>query len=384
MTDTKFKTVEELLDLVHKENPDDEVKMAAIWLGAVAEEKDVTPSILWHVNKEKQLEKTKKMYQYYEDVELKSAIYTGEDPIPSRSYISMIQPSGKTVPLLRYLCEHKILKIGEREATFPEVTGVYHNDQLKPHIYVRAQSPTIRGAKLEINYTKLEQAYGTIIEATNRSFALEAIADENKELLQEVEKINLKHRLSNLGHEISKDHNLITDLTIRSIQKAIVKIASEGYNITELVLCVNRKGLQDLIIDPKLDEAWEERFGERFDHSKLITVNTIQKLLDITIIQTSACHTYDYKYTIPVRESTWQRFTRYLRNKDPPVEEKTKEIVHAVLFMPRITFGLVTGEMLTMEAQRRNEMQEVHIVGTKKCGALIKHNDSLAVISYSG
>jgi len=53
------------------------------------------------------------------------------------------------------------------------------------------------------------------------------------------------------------------------------------------------------------------------------------------------------------------------------------------LSIPNITFGLVSGRDLTMEAQRRNELQAIHVTGTQKVTAIVKNKEGLVLISHA-
>ena len=54
----------------------------------------------------------------------------------------------------------------------------------------------------------------------------------------------------------------------------------------------------------------------------------------------------------------------------------------SILFIPNITFGVVSGRDLTMEAQRRNEIQAIHLTGTQKVTAIVKNIEGLVRISH--
>ena len=66
----------------------------------------------------------------------------------------------------------------------------------------------------------------------------------------------------------------------------------------------------------------------------------------------------------------------------------TKEVENShgrrsVLFIPNITFGLVSGRDLTMEAQRRNERQVIHLTGTQRTSAVVKNIEGSVRISHA-
>ena len=52
------------------------------------------------------------------------------------------------------------------------------------------------------------------------------------------------------------------------------------------------------------------------------------------------------------------------------------------MFVPNVAFGLVSGRDLTMEAQRRNELQAIHLTGTQKVQGLVKNVEATCRISH--
>ena len=53
------------------------------------------------------------------------------------------------------------------------------------------------------------------------------------------------------------------------------------------------------------------------------------------------------------------------------------------MFVPNIAFGLVTGRDLTMEAQRRNEIQSIYLTGTQRIAAFVKNIEATCRISHT-
>ena len=54
----------------------------------------------------------------------------------------------------------------------------------------------------------------------------------------------------------------------------------------------------------------------------------------------------------------------------------------SVMFVPNVAFGLISGRDLTMEAQRRNELQAIHLTGTQKVQGLVKNVEATCRISH--
>jgi hypothetical protein len=52
------------------------------------------------------------------------------------------------------------------------------------------------------------------------------------------------------------------------------------------------------------------------------------------------------------------------------------------MFIPNVAFGLVSGRDLTMEAQRRNELQSIFLTGTQKIAGVVKNVEATVRISH--
>jgi hypothetical protein len=53
------------------------------------------------------------------------------------------------------------------------------------------------------------------------------------------------------------------------------------------------------------------------------------------------------------------------------------------MFIPNVAFGLVGGRDLTMEVQRRNELQAIHITGTQRIAGLVKNLEATIRLSHA-
>ena len=56
-------------------------------------------------------------------------------------------------------------------------------------------------------------------------------------------------------------------------------------------------------------------------------------------------------------------------------------LVKVVLFIPNVSFAIVSGKDLTMEAQRRNELQAIHLTATQRIACVIKYAGAIVRIS---
>jgi len=379
-----------------------EVTNPANWYNAVRDDQNVAPTFVWRINKERIYSKYK--HKYYKTFDNKgNEVRSSEPPHYDSSLcmsrpieeLIMVLPEGKIITPIRQYCEHKVLPTGTREAFFYNFHGVAFpsTSELDSPVITEPTITSSRaelepyGTRLDISYQKLEESSTTIIEATNTAFALESVNDENVAILDRVfdnSTLPKEHWVNgNTGEVITSDKDLKeTDvLTLKGILKAKGKIQEQGLDDSNLVLYTTGKGIRDLVLDPDLDSY----IG--FSKPAIITEETLERICGINIIRSGAVPNTPQivEETIPIPETYWKRFKRVLLFKKQPTKTITHEIIkgyHSCLFIPNISFGLVTGEDITMEAQRRNELQAISQTGTQRVSGVLKVPESTVRLSH--
>jgi len=403
---TKKKTIKAKVVIPKLELVADEILKPSNWFNAVQKQENVSPTHIWHVNKEKIFEDYNGKFWSYWDRDGKP-IRSKEKP-DEKTYghqharLITVLPDGKIITPIRQFCEFKSLPLGVREAFFYDFGPVsfpeLHEGQVTPTVspqITSTRAETIpRGTRIDIGYNDVEDSSTDIIASANRSFALESINDENIEVMQRtfnddthsigetdmrLKGGGLKVWIDNYGNEIKGDDWMIkgdNPLTLKAVFSAIGKIQEEGLDTTNAVMYTNVHGMIQLIDDPE--------FKERNKHSLLESTQfLLEKILGIKIIVSSACPTTDTINMVPIKETYWKRFRRVLRFKKQPMEAKGKICTRTVLFLPNIAFGLVGGETLTMEAQRRNERQVITLTGTQRISGVLKNRECAVRISHA-
>ncbi len=326
----------------------DKIKIPIEWLNAVVNEENVNDTVSWGINKEKYIDDAPKFYyEYYKGTAEKIQWDGGK--LPDKSCVYIIMPSGLVRPMLRLLCEIKVLPAGVRDTAFYD----FNNKIPLPERIVAEP----RGARMKISYDDIKaEPTSDLVIKTNKLFSHASLSGENEEILYTAEQ-HAKHKL--LYDE---------GLSIHAVKKAIDKIRWEGLDIASLVLCVHLSGYANLINDPYFKKEWELKFGEDSKPPVIITNDALQKLLDITIIPTSSCPSHEYK-----TKTIWQKLT---------MRSTQEEISSAILFIPYVTFGLVTSEDMALRSGRRHEFKEVMITGKSRYSIIVKNPESLAVIYH--
>ena len=375
---------------------EDEISKPSAWLRAVQREENVSPSFVWHINKEKIYENYGKQFIKNFDAnenEIHTPIATGQvgkssateavtDPATAdfmriMSEQVLVLPNGKVVTPVRQFCETKILPAGTREAffydfgpvTFSNITEDGSTQVTESASVIRSAgtNATPRGTRITIGYTQTEESPIDIIASSNRSFALESINDESVEVLNRA--FNTDSGSSgdattrkakgggaktnrwingNSGAQITSDGSGLGTLKYKGLLEAKGVIQDEGLDDSNLIVYTTGKGIRDLTLDADLDSY----IG--FSRPAIITEATVERIAGANLVRTSA-----------LASGTQASSNR------------------AVMFIPNVAFGLVSGRDLTMEAQRRNELQSIFLTGTQRISAVVKNVEATVRISHT-
>lgn len=270
---------------------------------------------------------------------------------------------------IRQFCEVKILPPGTREAFFYDY-GAVSFAAITEGAVIPDSSVTVRsaggataptGGRVQIPFSAIEETPIDLVTANNRSFALESVNQEQIEILTNTYNLdtgstgdgtNRKAKgggpkdgfwvNGNTGANITtaaSDNTLTSTATLSfaGLLAGKAVIETQGLDVANLILYTSVKSVNDVIKDPNLDSYLS------FSRPEVITEGVVEKVAGINIVKTSAAA--------------------------PLATGGVSTGVRAVLFIPGVSFGLVSGRDLTMEAQRRNETQVVHLTGTQKISA---------------
>ena len=370
-----------------------EVSKPSAWLRAVQRHQNVSPAYVWSINKEK-------IYENYQKRGIKSFDSNDNEVITrvkgSEADISsvtgpasadfmrimseqvLVLPNGKVVTPIRQFCETKILPVGTKEAFFFDFGDVTFSDITEADDVIAtatpASSPIIRsagtetnprGTRITIGYQQTEESPIDIIASANRAFALESINDESKQVMNAFNTDsgssgNASTRKAigggaktgrwvdgNSGSQITSDASGLGALKYQGLLNAKGVIQDEGLDDSNLITYTSGKGIRDLTLDADLDSY----IG--FSKPAIITEATVERIAGTNLVRSSA-----------IASSTQASGYR------------------SVMFIPNVAFGLVSGRDLTMEAQRRNEIQAIHITGTQKIAGIVKSVEATCRISH--
>lgn len=277
----------------------------------------------------------------------------------------LVDPNGKVVTPVRQFCEVKILPPGTNEAffyrygsvSFQSITeGIIIPDSTMTVASSGGSTAPVAGM-VTIPFSAIETTPIDLVTANNRAFALESVNQEQIEVFINTYNVDTgssgdgTNRTAKGGgtkdgnwidgntgapYTTASDDSNITSastLSFKGIMTGKTIINKGGYDISNLVLYTTVQSVQDLIEDPSLDSYLS------FSRPEVITEGVVEKVAGVNIVKSSA--------TPPVHSGGSAPATA----------------IRACMFIPGVTFGLVSGRDLTMEAQRRNELQVVYASG---------------------
>ena len=149
------------------------------------------------------------------------------------------------------------------------------------------------------------------------------------------------------GTQVTSDGSGLGNLTFAGLVSAKGVIEDEGLDPSNLVTYTTGKAIRDLVFDPDLDSFIS------FSRPAIITEATVERIAGTNVVRSSA-----------LASGSQSGSSR------------------SVMFVPNIAFGLITGRDLTMEAQRRNELQSIFLTGTQRIAGFTKNVEATCRISH--
>ena len=283
----------------------------------------------------------------------------------------IVDPNGEFTTPIRQFTDMKVLSPGQKEGLFYDIGKVKFAAVDEGGTGVAEQAVTIRsaggstsprGALVNIKYSEVEEIPFDVVAKLNEGYALESLIDETKDA------VNTKYNddTANVGGsrkqagggakdnwvngntaaDITADATALGKLTFAGLLHAKTNINNAGFRTPNKVTYLSEKGIEDLVTDPGIDSFIQ------FSRPAIIEEGTAERVAGTNLVSTSE---------LPTNGGNDR----------------------AVMFVPGVTFGLVTGRDLTMEAQRRNEEQVIKLTGTQKIAAYVKMQESSCRISYT-
>jgi len=212
--------------------------------------------------------------------------------------------------------------------------------------------PTIRGAVQRVGYSQVENAPFGMVDAINNAMVLAGLSDEALDLLGNGGSYwgtasNVTNWVNgNTGASISNQNDDIASMTLTRTGLIAAKrlIAAGGYDTSpgNLVLFLHPKAYQDLMTDTNLNTYYQ------YARPDITATYVLEQLYGVDIVPTTS-----------VASST----------------NTTNATYRNTLAVKGWALGIAAAREITIEVQRRNEVQQLIISGT--------HRVKSAVIDYA-
>ena len=365
------------------------------WMRATAKELNVPATFMWKVNKQNAFETSQTRFLKALDANdrVRYDPMSQEQKVPATEAVAgppagdfmrimseqvLVLPSGKVVTPIRQFCETKVLPSGTKEAYFYDFGAVSFSEITEDGSSLVGESSVVirsaggdaspRGTRLNLGYTQLEESPIDIVAAANRSYALESVNDESVEALRRSYNVDTgssgdatttkskgggtkaNRWVNQKGDQITADaaSETLGNLTFAGLVAARGVIEDSGLDPSNLITYTTGKAIRDLMFDPDLDTY----LG--YSRPGIITEATVERIAGTNIVRSSA-----------------------------PADGTQTGSKRSTMFIPNIAFGLVTGRDLTMEAQRRNELQTIFLTGTQRIAVYTKNVEATCRVSHT-
>jgi len=269
----------------------------------------------------------------------------------------IVTPDGKTKVPIRQYCQVTTLNGAEKAnwykigaVSFGAITEGTEPTNVSHTLTKITATPAIRGGVQRIGFSQIEDV-PALTNAVNESFVLEAIADEEKLLHTEFDSVSPSNWVNaNTGATISSSDD-VSGMTFKgkAIVNSLVKLQNQGYDTSagNCVLVLHPKAFGELLVDSDISSFYQN------GNPSITATGALAQIYGVQIIVS------------------------------PQVKAKTNTTNHTYrnLLFVKGAFGIATARDMTMEAQRRNEVQQVVVSGTQRIA--VKTLDEKMVVRIS-
>lgn len=295
----------------------------------------------------------------YEQWGYKHEAVTVSSGTPAQQYSKsiMIIPGGKSKVPIRQFCDFVKLS-GQEKAnwyklpgfSFGAITEGTEPTNVSQTLAKITATPSIRGAVQRIGYSQIEDVPG-LTNSVNAHMALEAASDEEKLLHAAFDAETPTNWINaNTGGTISSDDVASMTFKREAIVASKKKLSEQGYDISpgSLVAILHPKAYSELLLDTNLNNYYQDA------QSSITATGALEKIYGVDIVVSANVTAQD---------------------------NSTNDTYRNIIFAKGDTFGLAATRNLSVEAQRRNEVQQVVVSGTHRVACAVKDEASCVRIS---
>lgn len=314
--------------------------------------KDVNlPAVSWNVDKNEYLERWGiKATSGAGKSKTEAVTITSGDQGQIFSKQILLVPGGRMkVPVRQYFNYQDIPQGADRvhfytigAFSFGAITEGTEPTNVAQTVAKATATPAVNGAVQRIGYSQIESAPYVLVDAINEAMALAAIDDEATDALDTtynaVSPTNWVR--ADTGASITSDD--VANLTFKREGLLAGKrlIAQQGYDVSpgNLVLFLHPKAFQELMLDTNLNNFYQ------YARPDITAVGVLEQLYGVDIVIADQVHLQD---------------------------NPTNDTYRNVMAVKGVAFGMGAARNITVEAQRRNELQQLLISGTHRVKSVV-------------
>jgi hypothetical protein len=336
-------------------------KRVSDWFGKVKGSAKETNGVTWSIDKDSFMQRFG--YDVPSDNYLSKA---REDVTYSTKPLGYVRkavfiPGGRMKVPIRQFCDFKPLS-GEGTAAWYTIGGVDFaagTEGSDPFVSASSQTvaqvtavPVSRGAFQKVGYSQIEDQPFDLVGTINMAYALAGIDDEATEVLDTVYNAITPTNWvrGDTGAVITSDNIASNTMQREGVVAAKRLIQSQGYDVSpgNLVLFLHPKQYQELLLDTDISTYMQ------YARSEITATGILEQLYGVDIV---------------------------IADQIKTVDTTTNDTYRAVMALKGHSFGLASARDITMEASRRNELQQVFLTGTQRVKAAVLDEKSTCRIS---
>ncbi|NWG38087.1 hypothetical protein [Nitrososphaera sp.] len=262
----------------------------------------------------------------------------------------LVVPGGRMKTPVRQYCAYEEIPAGNDRAhfytigafDFGAITEGTEPTNVAQTVSKKTATPSIRGAVQRVGYSQIESTPFALVDAINQAMVMAAIDDEATDLLSTtydaVSPTNWVR--ADTGAAITSDD--VASLTFKREGLLAAKrlIAQQGYDVSpgNLVLFIHPKAYQELLLDSNLNNFYQ------YARPDVTATGMLEQLYGIDIV---------------------------IADQVKAQDNTTNDTYRNVLAVKGVAFGMASARNVAMEAQRRNEVQQVIVSGTHRVKSVV-------------
>ena len=213
-------------------------------------------------------------------------------------------------------------------------------------------TPSVRGGVQRVGYSQVENAPFGLVSAINEAMMTASIDDEATDLLTTVyDAVTPTNWVrADTGAVITSDD--VASLTFKREGLLAAKrlIAQRGYDVSpgNLVVFMHPNAFQELMLDTNLNNFYQ------YARPDITSIGALEQLYGVDIV---------------------------IADQVKAQDNTTNDTYRNVMAVKNVAFGMGAARSLSMEAQRRNEVQQIIISGTHRVKSVVIAEDASCRIS---